>query len=384
MGDCETKRTGKPLAVFTGGGTGGHVYPGIAVIERLRESGCCDFLWMGSAGGMEEDIARSWDIPFRGIPSGKLRRYFSVRNFTDIPRICCGFFVAFFIFLRRRPAVVFSKGGYVSFPPVLAAWFLRIPAITHESDLDPGLATRLNAFFVKKICVPYEESREYFPSRFRRKLVVTGNPVRREIFGGRAEEGLRIAGFSADKPLLLVLGGSLGAREINELVRDSLDNLLPGVNIAHQTGGGGYGEISRPGYFAAPYFSWELPHLLAAAAAVVSRAGAGSLWEFLVTEKPALLIPLKALSSRGDQLRNARFFERLGVAKVLYDECPGVEGFSSAVRGLVDSRACDTMRQAIRRITGKDGEEGKDGKDRKDAAALCAGMVLDYLVPGRE
>ncbi|MDR1933892.1 MAG: glycosyltransferase [Spirochaetales bacterium] len=364
------KKEKKPLVVFTGGGTGGHVYPGLAVLERLRESRDCDFLWIGSAGGMEQAIVRSWNIPYRGIPSGKLRRYFSLRNFTDVLRIGLGFFAALFIFLRRRPAVVFSKGGYVSFPPVFAAWLLRIPAITHESDFDPGLATRLNAPFVKKICVPYGESLSHFPARFRGKLAVTGNPVRREIFLGRAEEGLRIAGFSAEKPLLLVLGGSLGAAEINALARASLDSLLPYMNIVHQTGEGKYEEIPRPGYFAAPYFSAEFPHLLAAAAAVVSRAGAGSLWEFLAAEKPALLIPLKALTSRGDQLRNARLFEELGAAKVLDAEPVSAEDFTAAVKALLDSGVCDTMKKAMRRIAGKEG---------KDAAALCAGMVLDYI-----
>jgi UDP-N-acetylglucosamine--N-acetylmuramyl-(pentapeptide) pyrophosphoryl-undecaprenol N-acetylglucosamine transferase len=370
MTERKTRETKKPLAVFTGGGTGGHVYPGIAVIEKLRGMRDCDILWIGSSGGMEAAILRAWDIPFRGIPSGKLRRYFSLRNFTDVLRIALGFFAALCIFLRRRPAVVFSKGGYVSFPPVFAAWLLRIPAITHESDLDPGLATRLNAPFVRKICVPYGESLSHFPARFRGKTVVTGNPVRRDIFAGRAEEGLRIAGFSAEKPLLLVLGGSTGAEEINRLLRASLDNLLPYMNIAHQMGEGKYEGLSRPGYFAAPYFSSEFPHLLAAASAVVSRAGAGSLWEFLAAEKPALLVPLGASASRGDQARNARLFERLGAAKVLHGEAPGAEDFAAAVKALLDGHICDTMRQAMRRLAGKGG---------KDAAALCAGMVSDYL-----
>jgi UDP-N-acetylglucosamine--N-acetylmuramyl-(pentapeptide) pyrophosphoryl-undecaprenol N-acetylglucosamine transferase len=370
MAERKIRETKKPLAVFTGGGTGGHVYPGIAVIEELRERRDCDILWIGSSGGMERALVRTWNIPYKGIPSGKLRRYFSLRNFTDVLRIALGLCAALFIFLRRRPAVVFSKGGYVSFPPVFAAWLLRIPAITHESDLDPGLATRLNAPFVKKICVPYEESVSHFSARFRGKIAVTGNPVRRDIFTGRAEEGLRIAGFSAERPLLLVLGGSMGAEEINSLVRAALDNLLPYMNIVHQTGEGKYEELSRPGYFAAPYFSAEFPHLLAAASAVVSRAGAGSLWEFLAAEKPALLIPLKTQASRGDQLRNAQLFERLGAAKVLHGQPAGAEDFTVAVKALLDPARCDTMRQAIRRIAGGGG---------KDAAALCAGMVLDYI-----
>jgi UDP-N-acetylglucosamine--N-acetylmuramyl-(pentapeptide) pyrophosphoryl-undecaprenol N-acetylglucosamine transferase len=323
---------------------------------------------------MEKAIVESWagripGLAYAEIPSGKLRRYFSLKNCTDVFRIACGFFAALRIFLRRRPAVVFSKGGYVSFPPVLAAWFLRVPVITHESDLDPGLATLLNAPFAKKICVPYEESAAHFPARFRKKLVVTGNPVRREIFSGRADEGLRLTGFSGEKPVVLILGGSLGAQEINALARAALDELLPVCDIVHQTGEGKYEEISRPGYFAAPYFTSELPHILAAASVVVSRAGAGSLWEFLAAEKPALLIPLRGAGTRGDQLRNAAHFERMGAAKVLSGDVLTREAFAAAVAALIEPQQREAMRSAIRRIA---------GRDAKDAAGLCAAMILEY------
>ncbi|MDR3201072.1 MAG: undecaprenyldiphospho-muramoylpentapeptide beta-N-acetylglucosaminyltransferase [Spirochaetales bacterium] len=374
MGTQEIKRNKKALAVFTGGGTGGHVYPGIAVIERLREVREGEVLWIGSRGGMEKDIVESWasripGITYKEIPSGKLRRYFSLKNFTDIFRIARGFFAALWIFLKRRPAVVFSKGGYVSFPPVFAAWLLRVPVITHESDLDPGLATLLNAPFAKKICVPYEESAAHFPARFRKKLVVTGNPVRREIFSGKAEEGLRLTGFSGAKPIVFVLGGSLGAQEINALVRAALDELLPVCDIVHQTGEGKYEDISRPGYFAAPYFTGELPHILAAACAVVSRAGAGSLWEFLAAQKPALLIPLRGPGTRGDQLRNAALFERMGAADVLSGDAITHEAFAAAVKALIEPSRREAMLGAIRRAAGHDG---------KDAAGLCAAMILEY------
>jgi UDP-N-acetylglucosamine--N-acetylmuramyl-(pentapeptide) pyrophosphoryl-undecaprenol N-acetylglucosamine transferase len=354
--------------VFTGGGTGGHVYPGLAVIERLREVWDGDFLWLGSRGGMEKALVESWGVPFRGISAGKLRRYFSLRNVADVLRIALGVFAALRIFLGRRPAAVFSKGGYVSFPPVFAAWLLRIPAITHESDLDPGLATLLNAPFVKKICVPYEESERYFPRLFRKKLLVTGNPVRREIYSGRAEEGLRLIGFSGAKPVVLVLGGSLGAQEINTLVRGALDALLPRVDIVHQTGAGKFVEISRPGYYAAPYFSAELPHFLAACRVVVSRAGAGSLWEFLAAGKPALLIPLRE-SSRGDQVRNAELFQSRGAARVLSPVT--TENFIQSLEALLDPAEEERMRQ-----------KAAPGGDGRGAAETIAGLLLDYL-PGR-
>jgi UDP-N-acetylglucosamine--N-acetylmuramyl-(pentapeptide) pyrophosphoryl-undecaprenol N-acetylglucosamine transferase len=362
------KQKKKPLAVFTGGGSGGHVYPGLAVIERLRTKWNGELLWIGSRGGMEKAIVESWTVPYRGIPSGKLRRRFSPRNLSDALRVVLGIFAAFFIFLARRPSVLFSKGGYVSFPPVFAAWLLRIPALTHESDLDPGLATLLNAPFVKKICVPYEESSEYFPARFRKKLAVTGNPVREEIFWGRAEEGLRLTGFSGDKPIVLVLGGSLGAREINTLVRSALEELLPLVDIVHQTGEGKYEEISRPGYYAAPYFTGELPHILAAASAVVSRAGAGCLWELLVLEKPALLIPLRGEGTRGDQVRNARLFERLGAAKVLADEAVRPEDFTAALKAVVEQARGQSPGQAVR-------EAGLLGRR---AAEIISAMIVDH------
>ncbi|MDR1931205.1 MAG: UDP-N-acetylglucosamine--N-acetylmuramyl-(pentapeptide) pyrophosphoryl-undecaprenol N-acetylglucosamine transferase [Spirochaetales bacterium] len=372
MGKQEIQ-TKKDLVVFTGGGTGGHVYPGLAVIERLREEWDAEILWIGSRAGMEKGIVESWakrlgGLEYRGIPSGKLRRCFSLKNFTDVFRIACGFFAALGIFLRRRPALVFSKGGYVSFPPVLAAWLLGAPVITHESDLDPGLATLLNAPFAKKICVPYEESVAHFPARFRKKLVVTGNPVRREIFSGRAEEGLRLTGFSGARPIVLVLGGSLGALEINALTRAALDELLPVCDIIHQTGEGKYEDIPRPGYFAAPYFTAEFPHMLAAASAVVSRAGAGSLWELLAAEKPALLIPLRGAGTRGDQVRNAELFERLGAAQVLSAASLSPEDFAAAVKTLIAASRREVMLRAIRRAAGRDG---------KDAAALCAAMIAD-------
>jgi UDP-N-acetylglucosamine--N-acetylmuramyl-(pentapeptide) pyrophosphoryl-undecaprenol N-acetylglucosamine transferase len=357
------------VIVFTGGGTGGHVYPGIAVIERLREVWDGDILWIGSKGGMEESLVEAWNIPYKGIPAGKLRRYFSPRNFFDAFRVLLGFFEALLIFLKRRPLLVFSKGGYVSFPPVFAAWLLRIPVAAHESDLDPGLATLLGAPFARRICVPYEESASRFPARCRKKLVVTGNPVRRAIFAGSAAEGRRILGFSGNKPILLALGGSQGAREINLLVRAVLDDLLPLWDIVHQMGGGEYEALSRPGYYAAPYFSAELPHILASAEAVVSRAGAGSLWEFLAAGKPALLIPLRGSATRGDQLRNAELFERLGAAHVLKDEPIKPGDFAAALGRLLDPNERAKMTEAIRGLAGT-GE---------NAAARCVNIILELM-----
>lgn len=338
--------------VFTGGGTGGHVYPGLAVIEMLNEKWNGEVLWIGSNTGMEKAIVRARGIPFRGIPSGKLRRHFSVRNFLDLFRVAGGILASGFILLRLRPRLVFSKGGYVGFPPVFAARLLGIPVVAHESDLDPGLATLLSSPFATRILVPYGESPAHFPARFRRKITVTGNPVRREMLAGTAGEGRRILNFPDDRPILLVLGGSQGAREINHLVLAVLDRLLEFCRVVHQMGEGDYRALDKPGYHAAPYFTAELPHILAASSAVVSRAGAGSLWEFLALAKPALLIPLRGYGTRGDQIRNAELFERMGAARVLRDDPVNPEAFLAGVRAVLDPAEPARVREAVLRVTG--------------------------------
>ena len=361
--------------VFTGGGTGGHVYPGIAVIQVLRRKWKGSFLWVGSRSGMERAIVEAAGIPFAGIPAGKLRRYVSFQNLLDVFRVARAVLASLRLFRRVRPVLVFSKGGYVSFPPVFAARLLGIPVLAHESDADPGLATLLSAPFAHRILVPYPESPEHFPSRFRKKLIVTGNPVREEIFSGRAEEGLRIAGFPGDRPVLLVLGGSQGAREINSLVREALDELLAFCRVVHQMGEGDYRPLEKEGYFARPYFSAELPHLLAASSAVVSRAGAGSLWEFLSLGLPALLLPLQGSGTRGDQVRNAELFERLGAARVFRrgggedGEERGVESgaFVREVRRILEPDTAAGMREAMARVS--------DG----GAAERIAGLILDSV-----
>lgn len=346
-----------PTIVFTGGGTGGHVYPGIAVIQVLRESWTGSFLWLGSRGGMERAILEAAGIPFAGIPAGKLRRYFSFQNLIDIFRVIGGILASFRILLRVRPVLLFSKGGYVAFPPVFAARLLGIPVLAHESDADPGLATLMSAPFARQILVPYPQSPEHFPPRFRGKIRVTGNPVRREIFTGRAEEGLRIAGFSDHKPVLLVLGGSQGAREINTLVREALDELLSFSQVIHQMGEGDYQPLSKEGYFARPYFNTELPHLLAAASGVVSRAGAGSLWEYLSLRIPALLLPLQGPGTRGDQLRNAELFAERGAARIFRDREGGARAFAREVRRILQPREAEEMRDAMERFSTGDGAE---------------------------
>ncbi len=307
--------------VFTGGGTGGHVFPGIAVAEKLLadiEKTDINIVWIGSNGGMEKDILSRYDIPFLPIPAGKLRRYFSLLNFIDIFKIIGGFFASLFFLKRVQADLLFSKGGFVTVPPVLAAKILRIPVISHESDLDPGLATRINGRFSGKILFAYKETLEKWKKKFsKQEVLVTGNPVRKEIFKGSRSRGRAVFNISEDKKVILVLGGSQGAMEVNNLVEEILDDLTDSYFIIHQMGKLSYKKSNRKNYITASLFKEDFSDILAASDLIISRAGAGTLWENGVMGKPAILIPLGSGSSRGDQVRNADYFENRGAALVL-------------------------------------------------------------------
>ena len=346
----------RPRVLFTGGGTGGHVYPGLAILSHLRKRGPYEVAWIGSKKGVERSLVEEEGVPFIGIPAGKFRREFSLKNFTDLFRVAGGIVASLYRLQRLKPHLLFSKGGFVSVPPVLAAFVLRIPVISHESDMDPGLATRLALPVARKLLVPFPESVEKYPIRYRSKLVVTGNPVREEIFQGSPEVGRRLLGLREGKPILLVLGGSQGAMEINRLVWSSLEELVKDFQVVHQVGPlhtetPELEEISRlEGYVAKGYFKGELPHVLATADLVVSRAGAGTLWEQAALCKPMLLIPLRGTGTRGDQVRNARLFELHGWAKALYDEPIPKERFLSEVRSLWDRHTSEDLRASLRRL----------------------------------
>ncbi|MBN2353382.1 MAG: undecaprenyldiphospho-muramoylpentapeptide beta-N-acetylglucosaminyltransferase [Spirochaetales bacterium] len=330
---------------FTGGGTAGHVFPGIAVCRTLREKTDAEIFWIGSRAGMEKRLAAAAGIAYRGIPAGKLRRYPSLKNLFDVWRVLAGFFRSFFVLISLRPSLLFSKGGYVSVPPVLAARLLGIPIITHESDFDPGLATRINARCAEKILLSYPETARYFSSRLRAKVVVTGNPVRAAILSGDAARGRELVGCPAVLPLVLTLGGSLGSAAVNDLVSSIAQRLCRRAFLVHQTGRAGDSTAGLPHdrYFARPFFSEELPHLLAAAALVISRAGANTLWELAAAGKPSILIPLPEKKSRGDQIRNARVFEDAGAAVVLDEEKVRPADLLAIVEKLLDNN--DSLRR---------------------------------------
>ncbi len=303
--------------VFTGGGTGGHVFPALAVVEELKSLWQGRIVWIGSNKGIERQLLEATGIPFFGIPAGKLRRYFSIKNIIDIFRVIGGLAVSLHILARERPLLLFSKGGYVSVPPVIAARLLGIRVITHESDAQPGLATRINSRFAEKILISFSESAGYFSDKMRKRVVQVGNPVRKDLFEGKKKCGRHLVGCPENKKVLLVLGGSQGSAQINYLIRNNLDRLTKACFVVHQAGRVDFREGKQQNYFTAPFFGDELKHLLAAADLVVCRAGANTLWELAALGKPAVLIPLPRSASRGDQLLNAEIFARNGAAVVL-------------------------------------------------------------------
>lgn len=353
----------EPLkVVFAGGGTGGHIYPGLAVADSFRELCLKNGLdvkifWIGNSSGMDRNIVgknadkngkKSADV-FYGIPSGKLRRYFSFKNFLDIFKIASGFFASFFILLKTKPVLLFSKGGFVSVPPCLAANILKIPVFTHECDFTPGLATRINARSAKKILLSYEETKNFFSGKAKEKSLVTGNPVRPVFYSADEKKGLSFLGITEKrKPVLLVLGGSLGARQINELVLENIGWLLERFIVVHQTGEKNLSalenvlqeRLKNPGlrndYKAYPFIYAEMQDVISAADIVLSRAGANSMWECSALSKPLVLVPLCGSGTRGDQEDNAEFFRKKGAALVLSGGKADSENLKNALSFLLD------------------------------------------------
>jgi UDP-N-acetylglucosamine--N-acetylmuramyl-(pentapeptide) pyrophosphoryl-undecaprenol N-acetylglucosamine transferase len=267
---------------------------------------------------MDRSIVEGAGFEFYGIPAGKLRRYFSLKNCSDIFKIGAGFFAARKVLKKEKPALLFSKGGFVSVPPCAAAASLGIPVFTHDSDYSPGLATKINARFASQIFTAFDESAAFFDPRFRPIIKIAGNPVRPAFYNADAAAGRAFLGLGPETRILLVLGGSQGARELNELVRESLPLLTRHYTVVHQTGplqDWDFPQSER--YKPYPYIKDEMPQVLAAAELVLGRSGAGTVWECAAAGKPMLLLPLRGSGTRGDQVENARFFEKAGAAIVL-------------------------------------------------------------------
>ncbi|WP_289187958.1 undecaprenyldiphospho-muramoylpentapeptide beta-N-acetylglucosaminyltransferase [uncultured Bacteroides sp.] len=304
--------------VLTGGGTAGHVTPNIALLPALSRAGY-EISYMGSYDGIEKKLIADFAIPYTGISTGKLRRYLDIKNLTDPFRVLKGFAEARKYLKEYRPDVVFSKGGFVSVPVVRAAAALGIPCIIHESDMTPGLANKLCFPVAEKICCNFPETMQMLPEG---KAVLTGSPIRAELAQGNKIAGLDMCGFTANKPVIMVIGGSLGAANVNKAVRDSLPRLLEDFQVVHLCGKDKIDNLllATPGYKQFEYIKTELKDLFAMADIVISRAGANSICELLALKKPNLLIPLPAASSRGDQLLNAASFEAQGFSIVINED----------------------------------------------------------------
>lgn len=324
--------------VMTGGGTAGHVTPNIALMPALKEADY-EISYIGSYNGMEKGLIEAQGIPYYGISSGKLRRYFDLKNFSDPFKVLKGFGEAVSLLNKIKPNIVFSKGGFVSVPVVLAAKVCGIPAIIHESDITPGLANRIAVKGAKKVCCNFPETMKYLPSD---KAVLTGSPIRQELFKGKAEKALALCHFpDENRPVLLIVGGSSGSKIVNEAVRKVLPELLLDFNIIHLCGKGNVDNdlLGMQGYRQFEYANAELSDMLALADLVISRAGANSICELLALHKPNILIPLSAAASRGDQILNAKSFKKQGFSFVLEEESLTSETLLSAVKEVYNSRA---------------------------------------------
>ena len=341
----------KKRIVLTGGGTAGHVTPHLSLIPHLRDAGY-EIHYIGTQGGIEHEIiAEIPDVTYHAVQSGKLRRYFSLHNFVDPFRVLAGAVQSLCLMLKLKPSVCFSKGGFVSVPVVVGAWLCRVPSVCHESDLTPGLANRICARFASRVATTFEEC----ATSIGPKGVMTGTPMRPELFQGNREAGLALADFRGDKPVLLMTGGSLGAQSVNQCLREALPQLLPQMDVLHLCGKGNLDLSleSTVGYTQKEFLGAELPDALAAADMVLSRAGSNTLSELLALHKPMLLVPYPLSASRGDQIENAASYRRRGLAQVLLQEDMTPDSLTKALEQLIQAR--DALIAAMEAYPAKDG-----------------------------
>ena len=304
--------------VLTGGGTAGHVTPNIALLPRLKELDY-DIHYIGSHNGIERRLIEEMNIPYYGISSGKLRRYFDIKNFTDPFHVLKGYIQARKLMKQLQPDIVFSKGGFVTVPVVFAAKKRKLPVLIHESDMTPGLANKLSIPYSDYICCNFPETMSHLPKG---KAVLTGSPIREELLSGNKAKALELCRFTDDKPVLLVIGGSQGSAVVNEAIRDALPELLKTFQIVHLCGKDKLDESLNhiEGYQQFEYLEKDLANIFAITDVCVSRAGANAICELLALHKPNLLIPLSANASRGDQILNAESFQHQGFSEVLTEK----------------------------------------------------------------
>ena len=339
--------------VLTGGGTAGHVTPNLALLPKLKELGY-EVTYMGSLDGIEKKLIADFDIPYYGVPVGKLRRYLDPKNLTDPFKVIKGYHEAKKYLKEVKPDVVFSKGGYVAVPIVRAAASLKIPCIIHESDLTPGLANKLCIPKALKVCCNFPETVEKLPKN---KAELTGSPVRAELFEGNAEAAREMCGFNKEKPVIMVIGGSTGSVAINKAVRKALPELLKDYQVVHLCGNGRIDNLllTTEGYKQYEYLKGELKDVMAMSDLVISRAGANAICELLALQKPALLVPLSAAVSRGDQILNARSFEKQGFSMLVEEETLTAKLLTEKLHELYENRA--SYIEAMQKSSQKNGVE---------------------------
>ena len=308
----------QPKIIFTGGGTAGHVTPNLALIKKFQQE-CWDVAYIGSQTGIEKELITKIQVPYYAIATGKLRRYFSLQNFLDPFKIVWGVLQATWLIYQLKPQVVFSKGGFVALPVVVAAWLNRVPAVIHESDLTLGLTNKLCLPFAQKICVAFPSTAQQIHSN--NQVVVAGTPLREDFLAGDAKQGRQLCGFTDAKKIILVFGGSLGSSLINQNMRSILPQVLADFNVIHICGPGGIdNHCQYVGYKQFEYLHADFAHILAAADLVIARAGANSIYELIAAKKPNILIPLAAKASRGDQIINAHYCAQHGYSVVIAQE----------------------------------------------------------------
>ncbi|MCD8897621.1 undecaprenyldiphospho-muramoylpentapeptide beta-N-acetylglucosaminyltransferase [Mammaliicoccus sciuri] len=304
---------------FTGGGTIGHVAVNLALIPEAQKRDI-ETIYIGSKNGIEKEMITdsAKDTKYIPISSGKLRRYLSFENLKDVFKVLKGVLDARKVLKKEKPDLVFSKGGFVSVPVIIAAKSLKIPSIVHESDVTPGLANKISMKFANKMYTTFEETLKYVPKE---KSDYIGAIIREDLRDGSKEEGYQLTGFNDQLPVLLIMGGSLGSKALNKAIRDNLDYLTKKYQIIHLTGKGHVDQnIKNANYVQYEFVSNELMHFYAITNTVISRAGANAIYEFATMKLPMLLIPLGLDQSRGDQIDNAKIFEKNGYAKVLQEK----------------------------------------------------------------
>ena len=355
--------------VLTGGGTAGHVTPNIALLPELKKQGY-EIHYIGSYEGIESKLIPELDVSYYGIASGKLRRYIDLKNISDPFKVVKGLHQARVLLKQIKPDVVFSKGGFVSVPVVIAAKSRGIPCVIHESDMTPGLANKLCIPCASRVCTNFPETIKHLPAE---KAVLTGSPIRQELFHGSRERGLSFCGFDKIRPVVLIIGGSLGAASVNTAVRSILPALLKEFQVIHLCGKDKIDASlnGTKGYVQFEYIKEELSDLMAAADIMISRAGANAICEILALRKPNILIPLSAQASRGDQILNAASFEKAGYSIVIQEEDVTDDKLLNAVHQAYDKREeyikamkRSQLNNSIEKIVGLINEAAKKGKSK--------------------